>query len=48
MLYDLPVGKGRHFLNRGGVANPNLDPILAPLGLTKDEVRDLVAFLKAL
>jgi cytochrome c peroxidase len=36
------------FYNRGGTANPNLDPLLAPLGLTKDEVRDLVAFLKAL
>jgi cytochrome c peroxidase len=36
------------FYNRGGTANPNLDPILAPLGLSKDELRDLVAFLKAL
>jgi cytochrome c peroxidase len=36
------------FYNRGGGANPNLDPILGPLGLSKDEVRDLVAFLEAL
>jgi cytochrome c peroxidase len=36
------------FYNRGGGANPNLDPILAPLDLSKDEMRDLVAFLKAL
>ncbi len=36
------------FYNRGGGSNPNLDPILAPLNLSKDEVRDLVAFLKAL
>jgi cytochrome c peroxidase len=36
------------FYNRGGGANPNLDPVLAPLNLSKDEVRDLVAFLKAL
>jgi cytochrome c peroxidase len=36
------------FYNRGGVANPNLDPAMRPLGLTKDELADLVAFLKAL
>ena len=36
------------FYNRGGGANPNLDPVLGPLGLSKDEVRDLVAFLEAL
>lgn len=36
------------FYNRGGGANPNLDPVLVPLNLSKDEVRDLVAFLKAL
>jgi cytochrome c peroxidase len=36
------------FYNRGGGANPNLDPVLGPLDLSKDERRDLVAFLKAL
>jgi cytochrome c peroxidase len=36
------------FYNRGGGANPHLDPALAPLGLTSDEVRALVAFLEAL
>jgi cytochrome c peroxidase len=36
------------FYNKGGIANPNLDPVLAPLGLSAEEVRDLVAFLKAL
>jgi cytochrome c peroxidase len=36
------------YYNRGGNANPHLDPAVAPLGLSKDEVRDLVAFLKAL
>jgi cytochrome c peroxidase len=36
------------FYNRGGGANPNRDPALQPLGLSPDEVRDLVAFLKAL
>jgi cytochrome c peroxidase len=36
------------FYNKGGGRNPHLDPALAPLGLTDDEVRDLVAFLKAL
>jgi cytochrome c peroxidase len=36
------------FYNRGGNKNPNLDPALAPLLLSKQEVQDLVAFLKAL
>jgi cytochrome c peroxidase len=36
------------FYNRGGVKNPYLDPVIAPLGLSKDDVRDLVAFLEAL
>ncbi|HEY7327267.1 MAG TPA: cytochrome c peroxidase [Gemmataceae bacterium] len=36
------------FYNRGGGANPNLDPVLAPLNLSKDEMRDLMAFLRAL
>ena len=34
--------------NRGGVKNPNLDPKLAPLGLTDAEIDALVAFLKTL
>jgi len=36
------------FYNRGGVANPNLDPLVLPLRLTKQEKQDLVAFLEAL
>jgi cytochrome c peroxidase len=36
------------FYNKGGGTNPHLDPALAPLGLSKDEVRELVAFLQAL
>ena len=36
------------FYSRGGKANPNLDPVLHPLNLTADELRDLEAFLKAL
>jgi cytochrome c peroxidase len=36
------------FYNRGGGKNPYLDPILEPLGLTKEDVKDLVAFLEAL
>ncbi|HEX5270392.1 MAG TPA: cytochrome c peroxidase [Gemmataceae bacterium] len=36
------------FYNRGGTANPNLDPAVGALDLSKEEVRDLVAFLKAL
>jgi cytochrome c peroxidase len=36
------------FYNRGGGANPNLDPIVRKLGLTKEEQADLVVFLKSL
>jgi len=36
------------FYNRGGGANPNLDPALKPLALSKEETAALVAFLKAL
>jgi cytochrome c peroxidase len=36
------------FYNKGGGTNPHLDPALRPLGLSKEEVRDLVAFLQAL
>jgi len=32
----------------GGVANPNLDPVLRPLNLTVSEKGDLVAFLRSL
>jgi len=35
-------------LDRGGIANPNLDPLVKPLNLTAKEKRNLVAFLKAL
>jgi cytochrome c peroxidase len=36
------------FYNRGGGKNPHLDAIIAPLGLSAEEKKDLVAFLKAL
>jgi cytochrome c peroxidase len=36
------------FYNRGGGANPCLDPALTSLGLSADETRALVAFLEAL
>jgi cytochrome c peroxidase len=36
------------FYNRGGNKNPHLDPAIAPLGLSKDDEKDLVAFLKVL
>jgi cytochrome c peroxidase len=36
------------FYNRGGNANPNLDPTLRPLDLSVQDRQDLVAFLKAL
>ncbi len=36
------------FYNRGGIQNPNLDPMMLPLQLTQGEKQDLVAFLEAL
>jgi cytochrome c peroxidase len=36
------------FYNRGGGPNPHMSPFLRPLGLTKDDVNALVAFLKSL
>ncbi len=36
------------FYNRGGGANPNLDPALGALALSKSDTADLVAFLRAL
>jgi cytochrome c peroxidase len=36
------------FYDRGGAANPHLDPAVKPLGLTADEKRALAAFLKTL
>jgi cytochrome c peroxidase len=36
------------YYNRGASPNPHLDPALGPLGLSDQEVDDLVAFLKAL
>jgi cytochrome c peroxidase len=36
------------FYNAGGIANPELDPLLSPLDLTRSEQDDLVAFLMSL
>jgi cytochrome c peroxidase len=36
------------FYDRGGGKDPNLDPLMVPLGLTKHEKAALVAFIKAL
>lgn len=36
------------FLDKGGGANPNLSPLMNPLGLTQEEKADLLAFLEAL
>lgn len=36
------------FYDRGGGPNPNLDPLIKPLGLAPEEKADLIAFLKAL
>ncbi len=36
------------FYNDGGGQNPNLDPLVRPLGLTTNEVADIVAFLDSI
>jgi cytochrome c peroxidase len=36
------------FYDRGGDANPHLDPSVQPLGLSREEKGALVAFLEAL
>jgi cytochrome c peroxidase len=36
------------FLDKGGGANPNLSPLMKPLGLTQGENVDLLVFLEAL
>jgi len=36
------------YYSRGGDPNPNLDPLVKPLNLSDDDVRNLVAFLEAL
>ena len=36
------------FFDQGGGPNPNLSPLMKPLGLSKEEKADVVAFLKAL
>jgi cytochrome c peroxidase len=36
------------FYNKGGEPNPNLDGGMRPLGLTPEEIADLVEFMKSL
>lgn len=36
------------FMNEGGGRNPNVSPLMKPLGLTPEEKADLLAFLRAL
>jgi cytochrome c peroxidase len=36
------------FLDKGGEPSPNLSPLMKPLGLTAEEKKDLIEFLKAL
>ena len=36
------------FLDKGGGPNPHLSPLMRPLGLSGEEKRDLIEFLKAL
>jgi cytochrome c peroxidase len=42
------LGEVLDFLNNGGVANPNLSPLIKAVNLTPEEKMDLIAFLKAL
>ena len=37
-----------NFYNQAGIKNPFQDPLILPLGLTEDEKRDLVEFLRSL
>jgi cytochrome c peroxidase len=37
-----------NYYDRGGIRNPNLDPLMLPLALTPGEKDDLVAFLRSL
>ena len=36
------------FYNNGGIPNPNLDPLIQPLGLSDAEIDQLVAFMQSL
>lgn len=36
------------FYNKGGIPNPQLDPLIRPLGLTPEEIKHIVAFLESL
>lgn len=36
------------FYNQGGIKNPNLDPLIQPLGLDDSEVNQIVAFMESL
>ena len=36
------------FYDRGGVKNDELDPLISPLGLSDDEIDDLLSFLTSL
>ncbi|MBL4783781.1 MAG: c-type cytochrome [Porticoccaceae bacterium] len=37
-----------NFYNQGGVPNEGLDPLIKPLGLTPDEIQDILVFLNSL
>ena len=36
------------FYNKGGIPNPQLDPLIRPLGLTPEEIDHIVSFLESL
>ena len=48
MAVSRPWKTSLSFITRAASANANLDPVIRPLGLSKEELADLVAFLKAL
>lgn len=37
-----------NFYNHGGAPNEELDPLIKPLGLTPNEIQDILAFLNSL
>ena len=45
---EATLGAVVELYDRGGIPNPHLDPDIKPLGLTKEEQEDLVAFLESL
>ena len=50
-MHDGSIGDLKNvieFYNKGGIQNENLDPLIRPLGLSKNEKDNLLEFLKTL